>query len=191
MFKNTLMNLSVCCLEEPHRTIKSSESADILLFSNILVTLIFEQVRIGSEMLYDILTDGSLGKSKGLAIVCSKSDISGKAVKPDKVQAVITKELDRLRSTRGILGMYTRAQFKHAMQSYTSCLTHLLAAYIVADVLTTFNHGIFEYCVCVCFCRCCNHRSDSDSFFVYPVQCYNMQVLLVITVLRIKGVVSI
>jgi Signal recognition particle receptor beta subunit len=62
-------------------------------------------VRVGSEMLYDILTDGSLERSKGLVIVCSKSDISGKAVKPDKVQTAITKELERLRTTRGTLGM--------------------------------------------------------------------------------------
>ena len=62
-------------------------------------------MRAGSEMLYDILTDDSLERSKGLVIVCSKSDISGKAVKPDEVQTAITKELERLRTTRGTLGM--------------------------------------------------------------------------------------
>jgi Signal recognition particle receptor beta subunit len=127
---------------ESHRTIESSESADALLYRSSLLLFVFEQVRIGSEMLYDILTDGSLSKSKGLVLVCSKSDISGKAVKPDKVQAAITKELERLRTTRGTLGMYTRAcTSKHT----ETCNLQLLLMCCQVSVMAYLS----IVCVCV------------------------------------------
>lgn len=65
-----------------------------------------KQVRAGIEMLYDILTDANIEHIKGLIIACNKSDLTGQAVKPDKVKASINKELDRLRTTRGTIGTH-------------------------------------------------------------------------------------
>ncbi|KAG5176343.1 signal recognition particle receptor beta subunit-domain-containing protein [Tribonema minus] len=61
------------------------------------------QVRLGGEMLYDILTDSSIERCKGLAIGCSKADL--KVAKPDRVRAALTKELEQLRTTRWSIGM--------------------------------------------------------------------------------------
>lgn len=61
------------------------------------------QVGAGAELLYDVLTDPSLEGCRGLLIALSKSDL--KEAKVSRAKTLLQKELDKLRSTRGMLGM--------------------------------------------------------------------------------------
>lgn len=61
------------------------------------------QVAAGAELLYDVLTDPSVEGCRGLLIALSKSDL--KEAKASRAKTLLQKELDKLRSTRGMLGM--------------------------------------------------------------------------------------
>lgn len=61
------------------------------------------QVSAGTELLYDVLTDPSLEGCRGLMIALSKSDL--KEAKVSRAKTLLQKELDKLRGTRGMLGM--------------------------------------------------------------------------------------
>lgn len=60
------------------------------------------QVAAGAELLYDVLADPSIEGCRGLMIALSKSDI--KEAKASRAKMLLQKELDKLRSTRGMLG---------------------------------------------------------------------------------------
>lgn len=60
------------------------------------------QVAAGAELLYDILTDPSIERCRGLMLALSKSDL--KEAKASRAKTLLQKELDKLRGTRGMLG---------------------------------------------------------------------------------------
>lgn len=61
------------------------------------------QVAAGTELLYDVLTDPSVEGCRGLMIALSKSDL--KEAKASRAKTLLQKELDKLRGTRGMLGV--------------------------------------------------------------------------------------
>jgi methylthioribose-1-phosphate isomerase len=90
------------------------------VFFLFLTSSLLIQVRLGGEMLYDVLTDPAIERCAGIAIACNKSDL--KTVKPDRVRAAITKELEQLRNTRGTVGewawLITRAVWHLALSMW-------------------------------------------------------------------------
>ncbi|CAM9633354.1 unnamed protein product [Hapterophycus canaliculatus] len=60
------------------------------------------QVAAGAELLYDVLTDPSIEGCRGLMLALNKSDL--KEAKASRAKMLLQKELDKLRSTRGMLG---------------------------------------------------------------------------------------